>query len=221
PAYTFAAGGVFTSIHDLAAFLQGIASGRLLDRALAERMFEPTRLASGKSAGFAVGWTQATYRGLREVGHSGGPALADVRYYPDQKLGVVVLASQRNLMPVLARGVAGMYLQSASYLNEQGMPDNSPAHTATVKRVLEQFTAGKADPALFAGGMKGALKELDNLLSLQLGALPPMTRLVLLDSAPDNSVRTYRAIHGKGDSLRWVFHFSPDGLVTDLDTVDE
>lgn len=221
PAYTFAAGGAFTSIHDIAAFLQGIASGRLLDKGLAERMFEPARLASGKSAGFAVGWTQASFRGLREVGHSGGPALADVRYYPDQKLGVVVLANQRNLMPVLARGVAGMYLPAASYLNEQGRIDNNPARTATVRRVLEQFTAGKADSALFGGALKGALKELDNLLSLQLGALPPMTRLVLLDAAPDDSVRTYRAIYGKDESLRWVFHFDRDGLVTDVDTVDE
>lgn len=221
PAYTFAAGGAFTSIHDMAAFLQGIASGKLLAPALAGRMFEPAVLANGKAAGFAVGWTQARYRGVREVGHSGGPALADLRYYPDQKLGVVVLANQRKLVPVLARGVAGMYLPAAPYLGEQGIADNEPARTATVRRVIAQFTAGKADPALFGGEMTGALKELNDVLPLQLGALAPMTRLVLLDATPDNRVRTYRAIHGKDESLRWVVHFDQVGLVTDLDTVDE
>lgn len=221
PAYTFAAGGAFTSIHDIAAFLQGIDSGKLVSPALAARMFEPAQLNSGKPAGFAVGWTQATFRGRREVGHSGGPALADVRYYPDQKLGVAVLTNQRNLMPVLARGVAATYLPPAAYLKEQGVADNDPGRTATVKRLLEQFTIGRADPALFGGDMKAALKELNTLLPLQLGALAPMSRLVLLDAAPDNSVRTYRAIHGKDASLRWVVRFDQDGRVTDLDTVDE
>ena len=44
------------------------------------------------------------------MGHSGGPALADVAVYPDQDLAVVVLTNQRKLFPNLAQGVARLYL---------------------------------------------------------------------------------------------------------------
>ncbi|GAB3409539.1 beta-lactamase family protein [Massilia agilis] len=221
PAYTFAAGGAFSSIHDMAGFLQGIGSGKLLSGSLLEQMWTPARLANGKDAPFAVGWTRAGYRGVREVGHSGGPALADLRYYPDQKLGVVVLTNQRNLMPVLARGVAAMYLPPAPFLREAGIADTDPARTAAFRQALAQFAKGKADPALFGGEIRGALQELEGLLALQLGALPPLSKLVLLQSSSDNRQRTYRSLHGKDDSLRWVVRFDENGLIADLDTVDE
>jgi hypothetical protein len=192
-----------------------------MDAALRERMWEPVKLADGKPSGFSVGWTQATYRGLREVGHSGGPALADIRYYPEQQLGVAVLTNQRTLVPVLARGVAGLYLPAPAFLAEPGIADADPPRTVLVRRVLDQFAAGNADPALFAGPALGVLKDMNELVALQLAALPPLSRLVLLETSADNNVRTYRAIHGKSESLRWVVSFNGDGKIVDIDTADE
>ncbi|GAB3433041.1 beta-lactamase family protein [Massilia solisilvae] len=221
PAYTFAAGGAFSSVHDMAQFLRGIGSGKLLGASLLEQMWTPTQLMSGKNAPFAVGWTRADFRGLREVGHSGGPALADLRYYPEQKLGVIVLTNQRKLMPVLARGVAGMVLPAAPFLTEPGIADADPARTAAFRRAFAQFAEGRVDPALFGGELKSDLAELEGMLALQLGALPPLSKLVLLQTSSDNRQRTYRSLHGKDDSLRWVVRFDEAGLIADLDTVDE
>jgi CubicO group peptidase (beta-lactamase class C family) len=221
PEYTFAAGGAFASIRDVASFLQGIDGDRLMSRAVRERMFEPVRLINGEQSGFSVGWTQASYRGQREVGHSGGPALADVRYYPGQQLGVAVLTNQRTLMPVLSRGVAALYLPAAKYLSEPGIEDADPQRTAIVRRVLEQFASGQADPAVFAGPAAGALTQLNELLPLQLGALHAMSRLVLLETSADNSIRVYRALYGNNESLRWVVSFNPEGRIVDIDTADE
>jgi hypothetical protein len=221
PAYTFAAGGAFASIRDVASFLQAIDGDRLMGEALRERMWEPVKLANGRESGFSAGWTRATYRGLREVGHSGGPALADIRYYPGQRLGVAVLTSQRTMVPVLARGIAALYLPAPGFLPEPGIADADPARSAMVGRVLEQLAAGNADAAQFAGAAQAQLKLLNELSSLQLAALPPLSRLVLLETSADNSVRTYRAIHGKTDSVRWVVSFNGDGKIVDIDTVDE
>jgi CubicO group peptidase (beta-lactamase class C family) len=221
PAYTFAAGGAFASIRDVANFLQAIDGDNLLVPALKERMWEPVKLANGQESGFSAGWTRAEYRGQREVGHSGGPALADIRYYPGQRLAVAVLASQRTMAPVLARGVAALYLPAPAFLAEQGIADADLAKSALVRRVLEQLAAGNADPALFAGPAHESLKDLNALTPLQLGALPPLSRLVLLETSADNNVRTYRAIHGKTDSVGWVVSFNGDGKIVDIDTFDE
>jgi CubicO group peptidase (beta-lactamase class C family) len=221
PSYTFAAGGAFASIRDVASFLQAIDGDRFLAAPLKERMWEPVMLANGQESGFSAGWTRSEYRGLREVGHSGGPALADIRYYPDKRLAVAVLASQRTMVPVLARGVASLYLPPPAFLAEQGIADADPARSSLVRRVLEQLAAGNAEPALFAGPAHESIKDLNELTPLQLGALPPLSRLVLLETSADNSVRTYRAIHGKTDSVRWVVSFNGDGRIVDIDTADE
>lgn len=221
PAYTFSAGGAFVSIHDAANFLQGVASGRLVNAQLTEEMFKPVKLADGKSAGFSVGWTQASYRGQREVGHAGGPALADLRYYPEQKLGVIVLTNQRTLMPTLARGVAAQFLPAGKFLVEPGINDAAPDRTVALKRALDQLKAGNPDPASFSGPALEGLKAYAPLLALDLGGLPPMSRLVLLETSPDNGDRIYRAVYGKDHSVRWVVRFDQNGLIADIDPVDE
>jgi CubicO group peptidase (beta-lactamase class C family) len=221
PAYTFAAGGAFSSIHDMARFVQAMSGDGMLSAPLREQMWQPFKLNNGKNGSFGVGWTVSAFRGLREVGHSGGPALSDVVLYPERKLGVVVLTNQRVLVPYMARAIAGMHLPPAAWLNETGIADQDPARTARFKSALTSLTAKAGAPGLFAPGAEGLVKELDSWLPPVFGGMPPLSRIVLLADTPDHSVRTYRTVYGKGDTQRWTVKFDQAGLIADVEPVDE
>ncbi|HZX26008.1 MAG TPA: serine hydrolase domain-containing protein [Telluria sp.] len=221
PAYTYAAGGAYTSIEDMAHLLQGVMAHKLVPAALDETMWKPYRLNDGKDASFAVCWTVSTYRGERQVGHSGGPALSDVVYYPARKLGIVVLTNQFKLVPNLAHGVANFYLPPVKGLNDPGIADADPARTASVQAALAALKEGKAQAAQFSGPAKEQLADLNEWLPLQTGSLPELSRLVLLDETADRTRRTYRAVYGADQTLRWVVRFDQQGLISDIDAADE
>jgi hypothetical protein len=49
------------------------------------------------------------HHGRKVVGHSGGPALADIVRVVDDRLTIAVLTNQQHLLPYLAMGVADLY----------------------------------------------------------------------------------------------------------------
>lgn len=217
PYYTISAGGMFSSAQDMGAFLLGISNHTLLPQPLQEKMWTPYQLNSGKPASFGLGWTVSTYRGERQVGHSGGPALADVVWYPAKKLGIAVLTNQRRMSPVLAHGVANFYLPVPAFLKDSGIADSQPLRTAALKPLLLALANGKADSAQFSDpAMAG---ELNGWYPYQLGAMPPLSRLVLLSEAEGK--RVYRAVHGDTQSVRWTVAYGPDGKISELELADE
>jgi CubicO group peptidase (beta-lactamase class C family) len=114
PPATYAAGGLFSSITDMAAVLLALDRGTLLGPRGRAAMWEAGMLADGRRGSFAAGWIATRVRGHAAVGHSGGPALADVLYVPSQRVGVIVLTNQRTLYPNLARTIAARYVPSIS-----------------------------------------------------------------------------------------------------------
>ncbi|NOK13754.1 serine hydrolase domain-containing protein [Corallococcus exercitus] len=96
PHYTLAAGGLFSTVTDMSKFVAALMNDKLLKPELRTAMWTPPILKDGKPSSFAVGWTVGRYRGRSEVGHSGGPALSDTVYYPDDKLAVVVLTNRNR-----------------------------------------------------------------------------------------------------------------------------
>jgi CubicO group peptidase (beta-lactamase class C family) len=218
--YTFAAGGAFSSIADMAAFAQGVGGGALLGKDLRETMWKPAPLSNGKSAGFGVGFTIGAFRGQREIGHAGGPALADVAFYPEQDLAVVVLTNQRALIPYLARGVAAGYLPAPGWLNEAGMADRDPARTANFKAALVAVASGRDPVAAFAAGSEKSAEEFSDWFAIPLGSYPPLSRLVLLKDE-DGKSRSYRAHFGDKMSQRFNAKFADDARLLSIAPVDE
>ena len=219
--YTYAAGGALASIADMSKFMQAMMRDAPLGAAQKETMWEPALLNNGKRGGFAIGWTVSTFRGEREVGHSGGPALSDVVYYPARKLAVVVLTNQRTLVPNLAHAIASQYLPAPSFINEPSIADEAPDLNARLIVAVNDLADGKAGPARFAGKAREELADLNAVMPLQLGGLPPMTRLVLLSDSPDHRRRVYRAVYGKDQSLRWTVSFDQDRRITDIASAEE
>ncbi|RKG70394.1 serine hydrolase domain-containing protein [Corallococcus terminator] len=221
PHYTLAAGGLFSSITDMSRFMSALMTGKLLNAELRTAMGAPAPLNDGAAGSFAVGWTVGRYRGRANIGHSGGPALSDTVYFPDDKLAVVVLTNQRKLSPNLAHGVANFYLPPPPFLNEPGITDPAPARTATLKQVLEALARGAAEARHFTGPAKEDLKEMNEWMAMRLGGFPPLGRLVLLSASTDHKKRTYRAVYGKDLTQRWTVTFDPTGLISEVDATDE
>ncbi|RKH41192.1 class A beta-lactamase-related serine hydrolase [Corallococcus sp. AB050B] len=221
PHYTLAAGGLFSSVTDMSRFAAALMSDKLLSAELRTAMWTPPTFNDGKPGSFAVGWTVGQYRGRPEVGHSGGPALSDTVYYPDDKLAVVVLTNQRKLVPNLAHGVANFYLPPPPFLNEPGITDATPERTRALKELLPALIQGKADARHFTGTAQDALADLNEWLPIQFGGMPPLSRLVLLEDSADHLSRTYRAVFGKDVTQRWTVTFHPTSSVADLTIADE
>src|SRR5262249_32499679 len=80
----YAAGGLFSSASDLARLFQALEAERLLGPKSREMMWTRPSLRTGGQGEFGLGWVVRTYHGQRVVGHSGGPALADLLYFPDR-----------------------------------------------------------------------------------------------------------------------------------------
>jgi CubicO group peptidase (beta-lactamase class C family) len=101
--HSYSAGGIYASAADLAKWASALDAGRLLAPAYQEQMWIPPRLDGGAVGSFGVGWAVGRYHGRRTVGHSGGPALADILRFPDDKLTIIVLANQQKCTPTSRR----------------------------------------------------------------------------------------------------------------------
>jgi CubicO group peptidase (beta-lactamase class C family) len=91
-AQPYAAGSLYSTVEDLAAWDRALADGKLVSKDSYVKMYTPAK------DNYAYGWTVATRGGRKEVGHGGGIngfATSIVRY-PEQKVCVVVLC---NVLP--------------------------------------------------------------------------------------------------------------------------
>jgi CubicO group peptidase (beta-lactamase class C family) len=107
----YTAGGVYTSIEDMAKIAQTLDEGKFLTAATQKLLLTPSVLNDGKDGSFGIGLICETYQGYKISGHSGGPALADFVRFNDQKITFIVMSNQRGFYPYLAKGLATFYLQ--------------------------------------------------------------------------------------------------------------
>ena len=106
----YTAGGVYTSISDMAKIAQVLDEGRFLLPATQALLLNNAPLLSGGKGDFGVGFLSETYQGHKVSGHSGGPALADFVRFDDQNLTFIVLTNLRGFYPYLAKKLATFYV---------------------------------------------------------------------------------------------------------------
>lgn len=94
----YSAGSLLSSVDDLALWEAAIASGKLLTAASMKRMFTPYTLASGKSTGYAYGWSIESYERHPVAGHGGGinGFVCAVVRLPEDKVYVAVLSNNAS-----------------------------------------------------------------------------------------------------------------------------
>ncbi len=96
PQFVWAAGGLYSSLHDLILWSNALDSGKVLPKNLLDEMWAPTLLNNGKkvqiagSIGYGLGWVVDDLPAQKSVGHSGGNSTA-YRKYIDEKMTIIVL----------------------------------------------------------------------------------------------------------------------------------
>ncbi len=109
-------GGLLTTVGDLLIWAENFWTPRILDRAALDEMEVPMVLNDGTSTGYGLGLSVGTYKGLREVSHSGSTAgyRAYLVRYPEQRLAIAVLSNFGGTnAPDLGHKVAEVVLAGA------------------------------------------------------------------------------------------------------------
>jgi D-alanyl-D-alanine carboxypeptidase len=107
----YAAGGLMSSVDDLALWDAALSGGRLLAAPSRERMLSSGKLSNGRETGYGYGWYTYEYDGLRMQEH-GGVIFGYIAYVlrvPDRGLYVALLTNRQvaNAEPfLLARKAA-------------------------------------------------------------------------------------------------------------------
>lgn len=212
----YSAGGLYSSARDFAALFAALDRGELLKPESLKLLQTPPLLKSGKPAGFGVGWSAGSYHGVKTVGHSGGPALADILHADAEGLTVIALTNQQRFYPLLAQGIADFYLPPAPA--PRPVPDRKPELTAQMQAALTEATAGKLDRKRYAAAaMEGLVPFLEDFGQALLVALGPVQQVTLIEDKPgrDEHARRY-AIRFANKQMIWAFAVDARGRITDL-----
>lgn len=99
-------GGILSTTHDMAAWIDALRTNKVLSKASTEAMFAP-HVEEGEGVGsfYGYGWALfRTARGTRLITHNGGNGVqfADVLWYPEESVRVVLMsnASQRGMQDI-------------------------------------------------------------------------------------------------------------------------
>ena len=216
----YAAGGLYTSAADLARLFVALEQGRLLKPASLTEMWTPARLPAGESE-FALGWVVGRRQGRRTVGHSGGPALADLLYFPDDRVAIVVLLNQQRMFPYMAEGIADIILPPGT--SPPPIADSDPALTRRLRAVLAAAGEGRANADEMAEAARPQLvADPPEQGPIVIGMLDPIEDLVLVDERSESGrwTRKYRVMFGRSPRY-WSFDLTPEGKVASLRPVSE
>lgn len=134
------AGGMYTTVGDLARWIANLESGELGGRAMIEAMTTPFVLTTGDTTNYGFGLMIDEVRGLRRIRHGGADVAhrSMLAYYPAARTGVVVLSNNAGFPGSVHPEVA------EAFLGEALAPEDQPAAVET-----GPFDPASYDPASF------------------------------------------------------------------------
>ncbi len=142
------AGGVGSTVKDLAKWDAALYTEKILKKSSLEQMWTPLKLNNGFRHAYGFGWILGKFRGHRHIMHGGATGVNLLRL-PDDRLTVIVLTNLANLAGTNSRGialtVAGHYIPDLllSLLKER--PDPDPQMTQKMRGVLSDIANGVKD----------------------------------------------------------------------------
>lgn len=216
PIRAYAAGGLYSSARDLATLMMALTSGRLLRPESFALLTSPVRLADGSDGAFGVGWTFGRYHGLATVGHTGGPALADVMYVPSRRLTVIVLTNQRRFYPLLAQSIADLSLPPEP--GRTAIADVRPDLSDAMRAMLTEAADGRLDPGRFTErGRQNWLPFYQDFGQAMLIAVGPVRTISLLSERPQgDAVRRLYRVTFERRAIDFVMRADADGRFDEI-----
>lgn len=149
----YAAGGLLSTVDDLARWDEALRGDELLPPELRELLWTPARLADGRTTGYGYGFVVHDYQGHRMMEHSGGikgfnTALVRV---PDREVFVAVLSNKPGARP----GTERLALEAATRV--LGKPLADRPSVALAAEALDEYVGvyEQATPVAGPGGGGG------------------------------------------------------------------
>ena len=184
----YGAGGLFSSARDLASLFAALDQGRVLKPESLRELVTPATLPGGRKSGFGIGWTVREYRGVDVVGHSGGPALADVLRIPSQKRTIIVLTNQQIFYPLLGERIADLTLAEPAW---PAIVDERPQVAANLRGMFAAAAAGRPTAPFQAAGSDPGAPLREGFGKALVEGVGAVREVALVEVDRDGS-RTYR-----------------------------
>lgn len=215
PVFTYSAGGLYASVRDLATLFAALDGDGYLSAASLRELTTPARLNDGRPGPFGIGWTVGTYRDETVVGHTGGPALADIVHLPGRRMTIVSLVNQRRFYPLLSKSIADLTV--AAPKAAPAIPDAHPQLTAAMTATLAEAAAGRLDKARFAPKGEGAFGYLQDFGNALLAAVGPARTVdVLSERADGDELRRVYRVTFERRTMPWVARTTKGGALLEL-----
>jgi CubicO group peptidase (beta-lactamase class C family) len=165
-------GGLLTTVADLLVWNQALAAGRVGAPGFAEEMHRQGVLNDGSTIDYALGIVTGTYRGVREVYHTGATSgyRAFLARFPDQLLDIALLCNAGNANP----GTVG-YLVADIFLGDALQPVAArPPSAPPAQREIPRLSA--EDLVQYAGEYYSPDAETTLRVAVEEGRLVAMRR---------------------------------------------
>jgi CubicO group peptidase (beta-lactamase class C family) len=144
------AGGVYTTVGDLALWMRNLGTGEVGGPALMERMTTRNVLTTGDTTSYAMGLMVMNSRGLRVIQHGGGDAAhrSTFVYYPQLDAGLIVQSNYGGFDNSLPGRIAEVFF-GEHMTPLEGTVAAEPAVPAADPALAEVFDPEAYDPAQF------------------------------------------------------------------------
>jgi CubicO group peptidase (beta-lactamase class C family) len=150
-------GGLLTTVGDLLKWNENFVSPVVGDAAFVAEQQTPGKFNDGRTHGYALGLFVGTYKGLREVYHSGSTAgyQAFLTRFPDQRVSVAVLCNTSS-----AQATQYAHAVADAYLADRLKPASSPATlpSAQMEEAAGMYRSTLTGLPLMVGGERDTLR---------------------------------------------------------------
>ena len=167
-------GNVYTTLADLAKWLENFQSKKLGGAEGIAEMVKPGVLNNGEALTYGLGIGVGEYRGLKRYSHGGsvGGYRSNMVYFPEQQLGIIVLSNFSSANPGgKVRALTDMLL--ADHLAEAAATESAPPDISREKVTLD---LAQVDPFLGKYYVEGVTVEFgrqkDQLFVFAEGQMP-------------------------------------------------
>jgi CubicO group peptidase (beta-lactamase class C family) len=207
----YGAGGLYSSVGDLARLFAAIDEGKVLKDSSLQALATPASLPNGRKSGFGIGWTVRDYHGTAVIGHSGGPALADVLRIPSQGRTIIVLTNEHVFYPVLAERIADLTIKLPPLA---GVRDDKPAVAANLTGLWKAVTSSSDDKAFVAAGRNPAEPLRNGFGKALVEAVGPLQSIAFVRTESGGD-RVYRLTFQR-KVWDWLVKADQDGRIIEM-----
>ena len=206
----YGAGGLFSSVSDLAELFVAIDRGKVLKPASLTTITTPATLPNGRKSGFGIGWTVRDYHGVPVVGHSGGPALADILRIPSQGRTIIVLTNQQMFFPMLAERIADLTIAAPPLT---AIVDDRPAVAVNLHGLFAALALGGDDRRFAAEGNNPGEPLRSGFGKALIEAVGPLKSVTLVRI--ESGARVYRLAFQR-KQWDWIVKVDPMDRIADM-----